>query len=225
MISAEGRLTKINIEYFQYFDKIIDIPSSIMASLLCCSRSSTDTVGRGSRLQARGAALRLAHYCRYLVARFGARPAIYLPCGDGSGIEPQVAAGGPRDPRLGRVWLNRPESTTGRITAMTSTRSGLAGLPVLSDRARRRPCPRSGRDHVGLPAGEGDHERRTRYEHRSSGVAEGWWQGNEAWINLCAGGRSASHTERGASGNGGWARTSPVTPRTTWTRAWLEGSA
>jgi hypothetical protein len=35
-----------------------------------------------------------ARYCRYLVARYGARPAIYLVGADGSGDEPQVSAGG-----------------------------------------------------------------------------------------------------------------------------------
>ncbi|MDQ6671320.1 MAG: DUF4038 domain-containing protein [Chloroflexota bacterium] len=35
-----------------------------------------------------------ARYCRYLVARYGARPVIYLVGADGSGYEPQFSAGG-----------------------------------------------------------------------------------------------------------------------------------
>ena len=35
-----------------------------------------------------------ARYCRYLVARYGARPVIYLVGADGSGREAQVPAGG-----------------------------------------------------------------------------------------------------------------------------------
>src|SRR5262249_17054257 len=35
-----------------------------------------------------------ARYCRYLVARYGARPAIYLVGAHGSGNEPQISAGG-----------------------------------------------------------------------------------------------------------------------------------
>ena len=31
-----------------------------------------------------------ARYCRYLVARYGARPAIYLVGADGAGEEPQI---------------------------------------------------------------------------------------------------------------------------------------
>jgi hypothetical protein len=35
-----------------------------------------------------------ARYCRYLVARYGARPAVYLVGADGAGTEPQIEAGG-----------------------------------------------------------------------------------------------------------------------------------
>ena len=35
-----------------------------------------------------------ARYCRYLVARYGAGPVIYLVGADGSGREPQLPAGG-----------------------------------------------------------------------------------------------------------------------------------
>ena len=35
-----------------------------------------------------------ARFCRYLVARYGAQPAVWLAGADGSGREPQVEAGG-----------------------------------------------------------------------------------------------------------------------------------
>jgi hypothetical protein len=91
---AEGRLTKINVEYFQYFDKIIDalLDHGITAVLQPVFH------GFGWKgLDVAGPVVPpsdYAHYCRYLVARFGARPVMYLPCGDGSGTEPQVEAGG-----------------------------------------------------------------------------------------------------------------------------------
>ena len=101
----------------------------------------------------------------------------------------------PRDPRLGRV-----RSTTGihyrRITAMTSTkkRDGWTSSPV-------RPGTwatmfRSARDHVGSAAAQAimnaNPAMSTQVVH---GVAEGWWQGHEAWSNLCAGARMASRTD------------------------------
>src|SRR4029453_8897955 len=82
---VEGRLTKINVDYFQYFDKIIDtlINHGITPVL--------QPVFHGFGWKGLGVAgpvvppADYARYCRYLVARYGARPAIYLPWGDGSG--------------------------------------------------------------------------------------------------------------------------------------------
>ena len=48
-------------------------------------------------MRAAGAAVppvEYARYCRYLLARYGAAPAVWLVGADGSGSEPQVAAGG-----------------------------------------------------------------------------------------------------------------------------------
>ena len=89
---AQGRLTEINVEYFQYFDKIIDclVDHGITAVL--------QPVFHGFGWKGLGVAGPVvppgdyARYCRYLIARLGARPVMYLPCGDGSGTEPQVAA-------------------------------------------------------------------------------------------------------------------------------------
>ena len=99
----EGRLTRINVEYFQYLDGIVDV-----------------LVGHGitpiwqpvfhgygwKGLDTAGPVVppgEYARYCRYLVARYGARPAMYCRARDGAGTEPQIEAGGRRDPRLGRL--------------------------------------------------------------------------------------------------------------------------
>ena len=87
---VEGRLGEINVEYFQYFDKIIEtlINHGITPVLQPVFH------GFGWKgLDVAGPVVPpadYAWYCRYLVARFGARPVIYLPCGDGAGTEPQV---------------------------------------------------------------------------------------------------------------------------------------
>jgi hypothetical protein len=91
---ANGRLTKINVEYFQYFDMIIE------TLINHCITPALQPVFHGYGWKGLGVAgpvvpsADYARYCRYLVARYGARPAIYLPCGDGAGTEPQVEAGG-----------------------------------------------------------------------------------------------------------------------------------
>jgi hypothetical protein len=91
---SSGRLTKINIDYFRYFDKITEVLINYGITPVL------QPVFHGfgwKGLDVAGPVVPpadYARYCRYLVARYGARPVIYLPCGDGSGTEPQVEAGG-----------------------------------------------------------------------------------------------------------------------------------
>lgn len=130
-----------------------------------------------------------ARYCRYLVARYGARPAIYLVGGDGSGYEPQVPAGGDEietwdcyaqpagihyrphaDNRAWQdaAWLDFQWCQTGH--------SGEHIPERVTDMWRNLPAK-------GVANGE------PTYEHGGkAGRAESWWQGHEAWSNLCAGG-------------------------------------
>ena len=131
---AEGRLSKINIEYFQYFDKIIDV--LINHGLTPVLQPVFHGYG-WKGLDVAGPVLPpadYARYSRYLVARYGARPAIYLPCGDGAGTEPQVEAGAWKS-RRGTGTDNPPEFTTGRTTAMTSIRTltGWTSSPARPD--------------------------------------------------------------------------------------------
>jgi Protein of unknown function (DUF4038)/Domain of unknown function (DUF5060) len=185
---AEGRLTKINVEYFQYFDNIIDvlINHGITPALQPVFH------GYGWKgLDVAGPVVPpsdYAHYCRYLVARFGARPAIYLPCGDGSGTEPQAAAGGHEihawdaycqptgihyrphhrnDEHQAAEWLDFQSCQTGHMGDHVPDR--------LATMWAQRP-PKA------IMNGEPSYEHTGRH-----GVAEGWWQGHEAWSNLCAG--------------------------------------
>ena len=185
---SEGRLTKINVEYFQYFDKIIDV---------LVNHGITPVLqpvfhGFGWKgLDVAGPVVPpadYARYCRYLVARFGARPAIYLPCGDGSGTEPQVAAGGREiqawdaygqatgihyrphhrnDEHQDADWLDFQSCQTGHMGDHVPDR--------LATMWAQRP-PKA------IMNGEPSYEHSGRH-----GVAEGWWQGHEAWSNVCAG--------------------------------------
>ncbi|HYE05254.1 MAG TPA: DUF4038 domain-containing protein [Planctomycetota bacterium] len=130
-----------------------------------------------------------ARYCRYLVARYGARPAIWLVGADGTGRDATVAAGGAmveacdayRQPtgihyaphasdheHHDAPWLDFHWCQTGhngehhpeRVAAMWLDR------PV---RAIANGEPTY--ENIGCP-----------------GRAAGWWQGHEAWSSLFAGG-------------------------------------
>ncbi len=132
-----------------------------------------------------------ARYCRYLVARYGARPAVWLVGADGSGDEPQVEAGG----REVHAWdaYGQPTGTHYQPHATNRAHQDAAWLDF-------QWC-QTGHDGEHAPDRVADMWRNTpakgvlnaepTYEHTgepSSGRhAAGWWQGHEAWSNLCAG--------------------------------------
>jgi hypothetical protein len=130
-----------------------------------------------------------ARYCRYLVARYGSRPIIYLVGADGSGYEPQIPASGTEIEQWDAygqptgihyrphadnhawqdaAWLDFQWCQTGH--------SGEHITERVADMWRNTPAK-------GVANGE------PTYEHGGKhGRASGWWQGHEAWSNLCAGG-------------------------------------
>ncbi|WP_225848671.1 DUF4038 domain-containing protein [Streptomyces sp. HPF1205] len=130
-----------------------------------------------------------ARYCRYLVARYGAAPAIWLVGADGTGEEPQVEAAG----REIQEWdaygqpcgIHYQPDSTSRAHQDADwldfqwCQTGHRGEHVperVADLWRNLPAK-------GVANGE------PTYEHSGRrGKAEGWWQGHEAWSNLCAGG-------------------------------------
>jgi hypothetical protein len=130
-----------------------------------------------------------ARYCRYLVARYGAAPAVYLVGADGEGHEPQIAAGGAEVGRWdgygqpcgihyrphsansahqSETWLHFQWCQTGHMGGHVQER--------VADMWRNTPAK-------AVANAEPTYENTGR-----PGRAAGWWQGHEAWSNLCAGG-------------------------------------
>ena len=127
-----------------------------------------------------------ARYCRYLVARYGAGPAIWLVGGDGSGREPNIEAGGravhacdayeqPTGIHYGPHWQPNAHQDADWLDFQWC-QTGHAG-EHLPERVmwlwHQRPAK-------ACANGEPSYERLDR--------AAGWWQGHEAWSNLCSGG-------------------------------------
>jgi hypothetical protein len=184
----DGRLTKINHDYFRTLDGLL----SILVAHGITPILQPVFQGFGWKgLDVAGTVAppaEYARYARYLVARYGASPVIYLPCGDGTGTEPQVAAAGEEieacdaygqptgihyrphhrnDVHQAADWLD-----------FQSCQTGHAGDHV-PDRVARMWTQRPVKAVIN---GEPSYEHTGRH-----GVAEGWWQGHEAWSNLCAG--------------------------------------
>jgi hypothetical protein len=184
-----GHLNVPNIAYFQYLDRLL----AILVAHEVVPVLQPVFQGFGWKgLDAAGAVVppgEYARYCRYLVARYGARPAMYLVGADGSGHEPQVSAGGAEvhgwdcyDQPVGLHYrphaTNRAWQDAGWLDFQwCQTGHGGEHVPErVADMWRNVPVK-------AVANGEPTYER-TRGAH----TAAGWWQGHEAWSNLCAGG-------------------------------------
>ena len=90
----DGHINRLNPAYFQTVDRLL----AILVEHEIVPVLQPVFMGFGWKgLSVAGPVVpppEYARYCRYLVARYGARPAVYLVGGDGSGYEPQVPAGG-----------------------------------------------------------------------------------------------------------------------------------
>jgi hypothetical protein len=184
-----GHINEINIQYYQTFDKLIDI--LVAHEIVPVYQPLFHGYG-WKGLEVIGPVVpadEYARYCRYLVARYGARPAIYLIGGDGNGYHSQIGVAGEEV----ESWdcYGQP--------------SGIHYCPHADNRAYQDAswldfqwCQTGhGGEHV--PERVADMWRNTpikavangepTYEHIGwMGNAAGWWQGHEAWSNLCAGG-------------------------------------
>lgn len=184
-----GHINQLNPAYFQYLDGL----TSVLVAHEIVPVWQPVFMGFGWKgLDVAGPVLppaEYARYCRYLVARYGARPAIYLVGGDGTGREPPVEAGGLEV----QAWDAYAQPT------------GIHYRPHSDNRAHQDApwldfqwC-QTGHQGVHIPERVADLWRNTpkravangepSYEHTEhTGRAAGWWQGHEAWSNLCAGG-------------------------------------
>jgi hypothetical protein len=185
----QGHLKQIKIEYFQYFDHLVEI---LVAHEIVPVYQPVFHGYGWKGLDVAGLVVpdhEYARYCRYLVARYGARPAIYLIGGDGKGDIPQVNAGGEEvhawdcygqptgihySPHArnrawqDKEWLDFQWCQTGH--------SGDHMPERVADMWRNEPIK-------GVANGEPTYENIGRLDNGA-----GWWQGHEAWCNLCAGG-------------------------------------
>ncbi|HQY90169.1 DUF4038 domain-containing protein [Caldilinea sp.] len=185
----DGHLNQINIAYFQYLDGL----AGILRRHEIVPVWNPVFHGYGWKgLDVAGPVIppvEYARYCRYLVARYGAQPAVWLVAADGDGLATGVDPGGweierwdayqqptgihyapHQDPWAyqDRAWLDFQWCQTGhsgehrpqRVAVMWEQR------PIKAV-ANGEPTY----EHIGEP-----------------GRAAGWWQGHEAWSNLTAGG-------------------------------------
>lgn len=189
----QGTLRALNPGYFQTFDSLVDILVEHGIAPVY------QPVFHGYGWKGGGTAGNVvsgedyARYCRYLVARYGARPAIWLIGGDGPATDPQIidqldqagrtieqwdayqqptgihyAPHSLNRTHQDKVWLDFQWCQTGHSAEHSPDR--------VRDMWRNLPVK-------AVANGEPTYENIGR-----TGKGAGWWQGNEAWSNLTAGG-------------------------------------
>ncbi|WP_037252824.1 apiosidase-like domain-containing protein [Rhodopirellula europaea] len=188
-----GSLQKLNPDYFQTFDKLVDVLTSHGIAPVY------QPVFHGYGWKGGGTAGNVvsaedyARYCRYLVARYGARPAIWLVGGDGpaekASIVEQLDAAGTEIEKwdayqqpTGIHYSPHAKNRTHQDKAWLDfqwCQTGHGGEHIaerVADMWRNRPVK-------AVANGEPTYENIGR-----TGNGAGWWQGHEAWCNLTAGG-------------------------------------
>lgn len=130
-----------------------------------------------------------ARFCKYLVARYGADPAIWLVGGDGIGDAPGLDPAG----RMIEKW-DAYEHPTGIHYAphgYTDSHQAAEWLDFQWSQTGHNGehVPESAtRLYYQQPVKAAANGEPTYENMGSPGKASGWWQGHEAWSNLCAGG-------------------------------------
>ncbi|MFC0538326.1 DUF4038 domain-containing protein [Pelagicoccus mobilis] len=184
-----GHINELKPEYFQYFDQLVEI--LLEHGIVPVFQPVFQGYG-WKGLSVAGQVIsgdEYARYCRYLVARYGASRAIYLVGGDGYGTEPGVRPGGkeietwdcysqPAGIHYNPMSANRTYQEDDWLDFQwcQSGHDGEHRPDKVADMWRNEP-------KKGVANGEPTYE-----EIGSEGNGAGWWQGHEAWINLCAGG-------------------------------------
>ena len=184
-----GHLNQLNPEYFQYLDGLVQI---LVAHGITPVWNPVFHGYGWKGLQVAGPVIpphEYARYCRYLVARYGAQPALWLVAADGDGLAPSVDPGGKeietwdayahptgihyaphQHPwaHQDRDWLDFQWCQTGHNGEHVPQR-----VAVMHEKL----------PHKAVANGEPTYEN-----IGAPGKAAGWWQGHEAWSNLTAGG-------------------------------------
>lgn len=185
---ADGRLTQPDYAYFAYLDTTVQ--TLVAAGITPVLQPVFFGFGwKGMRVAGPVVPTEdYARYCRYLVARYGAWPVMYLVGADGTGLEPQVEAGG-RAVELADCY-GQPTGIHYRPHTAPRAHQDAAWLDFQwcqtgheGEHVPERVAD-MWRDEPPKPVMNGE----PSYE--GSGAvdkAAGWWQGHEAWSNLCAG--------------------------------------
>jgi hypothetical protein len=188
-----GTLQQMNPEYFQTFDTLVDV-------LLTHGIAPVyQPVFHGYGWKGGGTAGNVisaedyARYCRYLMARYGARPAIWLVGADGPATNPQIVEQLDRAGQTIEEWdaYRQPTGLHYAPHALSRTHQDKDWLDFqwcqTGHNGEHQP-ERVADMWRNLPAKAVANGEPTYENIKRTGNGANWWQGHEAWCNLTAGG-------------------------------------
>jgi hypothetical protein len=221
----QGHIREMNVEYFRYFDTL----HAILVEHGIAPVFQPVFHGYGWKgLNTAGNAIppdEYARFCRYLVARYGAAPAVWLVGGDGIGDAPGLGPGGEAidawdayEQPTGMHYAPHGRTDSFQDAAWLDFQWAQTGhngdhLPEVVMALRHQRPPKA------VANGEPSYENMGE-----DGRAAGWWQGHEAWSNLCAGGTMGVVYGAGSLWN--WVRRPDEPGHQRWTiaagKAWYD---
>jgi hypothetical protein len=185
----EGHINRINISYFQYFDQLRDI--LLAHGIVPVYQPVFHGFGwKGNNvLGQKMSAAEHARYCRYLVARYGAKPAIWLVGADSTGRNVGVKEGG----EIIEQWdaYRQPTGLHYSPKASNDAFQDAAWLDFQwcqTGHGGRHRTDRVRTMYTNLPVKAVANGEPTYEGIKQPDQAAGWWQGHSAWLQYTSGG-------------------------------------
>ncbi len=189
----QGTLRQLRPEYFQMFDRLTGI--LVAHGIAPVYQPVFHGYGWKGRRTAGNvvSAEDYARYCRYLVARYGARPAIWLVGGDGPHTDEAIIAQLDRAGQEIEQWdaYRQPTGIHYAPHALNRTHQDKAWLDFQwcqTGHNGEHVAERVADMWRNLPVKAVANGEPTYEEIGRPGNGADWWQGHEAWCNLMAGG-------------------------------------
>lgn len=200
----EGHINQINITYYQHFDKLRDI--LINHGIVPVYNPVFHGFG-WKGLNVLGKKMdsgEYVRYCRYLVARYGAKPAMWLVGADSDGKDIGVPEGGEEiekwDAYSQPTGLHynpfddgpMPSGSTEHTSHKNKSHQDAGWLDFQwcqTGQGGATITRKVGEMYSNLPVKAVANGEPTYESNRGdSTLASGWWQGNEAWLQFTSGG-------------------------------------
>ena len=201
----DGHINRINIQYFQYLDKLMDV--LIDHGIVPVYNPVFHGFGwKGLNVLGKSGIdpEEYARYCRYLVARYGSKPAIWLVGADSDGKDSGVQEGGMEiekwDAYQQPTGLHYNPFDTGPMPSGSidhtmhenKSHQGAGWLDFQwcqTGQGGATITRKVEEMYSNLPVKAVSNGEPTYESNRGdSTLASGWWQGNEAWLQFTSGG-------------------------------------